>query len=65
MNQNKSISSEIIGQLESAGFRTAFLPYHAIKQLKKTYDELAENNKDIKYIQHAVNLFHNHQPPDI
>lgn len=65
MNRNNNISVGIVKQLESAGFRAAFLPYHAIEQIKKSYDELSEKSKDIQYVQSAVKHFQNNQPPNI
>ena len=65
ISQNYITSIEIIKNLESAGFRAAFLPYHAIVQIKKSYDDLSEKSKDIQYVQNAVKHFQNNQPPNI
>ena len=65
MNGNYNISLDIVNQLEAAGLRAAFLPYHAINQIKKTYDNLAEKTIDIPYAHNSVIRFHNQQPPAI
>ena len=57
ISQSSITSIEIIKNLESAGFRAAFLPYHAIVQIKKSYDDLSEKSKDIQYVQNAVKHF--------
>jgi len=65
MTQDNSISTKTIEQFEAAGFRAAFLPYHAIEQIKQSYDELSEKGRDIQYVQNAVKHFKNNQPPNI
>lgn len=65
ISQSCITSIEIIKNLESAGFRAAFLPYHAIAQINKSYDDLFEKSKDIAYAQNAVKHFQNNQPPNI
>ena len=64
MNQYNT-SIEIIINLESAGFRAAFLPYHAIAQIIKSYDDLSEKSKEVQYVQNAIKHFQNNQPPNI
>jgi epoxyqueuosine reductase len=43
------------------------MPYQAIEQIKRSYDELSEKNKSmqIQYVENAISHFRNHQPPDI
>ena len=65
MSPDRNISIEMINHLETAGLRAAFLPYRAMEQIKKSYDELFERSKDIPYVQNAIKHFQNHQPPNI
>jgi len=65
MNGESNMSAEIIKRLESAGCRAAFLPYHAIGEIAKSYDELSEKGAEIQYVQNAVRYFHDNQPANL
>ena len=65
MNRDNSISTGILHQLESAGFRAAFLPYHCMAKITENYDELPSRSKNTLFIHNTVKHFRNHQPPDV
>ncbi|MDD4493428.1 MAG: 4Fe-4S double cluster binding domain-containing protein [Eubacteriales bacterium] len=53
----------VVKQLESAGFRAAFIPFSYMAQISEIYDSHNDNSENTPY--NTVNVFRSHQPPDI
>jgi len=62
---NASGESSIAAQLESAGFRAAFLPFTCVARIAEIYDALPENSQNTEFIRGTINHFHSKLPPDI
>ena len=50
----KTTCTQIISDLESAGYYAAFLPFNRLEQIIRHYDDLAEKFGTVEYLQNAV-----------